>query len=355
MNTENVQTDVTPSEVSTESTSQEISQNIQASDNNPVDHFESLKKASKDSEAGVGKYAPIDPTAKKTEVVVPNAFSPNFKYKALLQEKEIEEFWRPLIKDADSEKKVKDFMSRIDGFDFVKSSRDKIEKQFESLNTDYQNQSKIVNQVQDSLSKGDLNSVFRQLGVNKESIFKWTQEQLQMMELPPEQRKAYEDAENLRIQQSQMQEQMSQYKEMYEQQAVQARTMQLDYVLSRPEIAQTSHNWDTLQGQPGAFRDLVIQEAQAAYYQSGRDLSAEQAAQLVMRKFGKVMTMSGSQQAPQAQATSSQTPQVINQQAKPVIPNINGKGTAPIKKVPKSLDDLKRMQKELAAQESQQF
>jgi len=61
----------------------------------------------------------------------------------------------------------------------------------------------------------------------------------------------------------------------------------------------------------------------------------------------------GQQVVPQAPAQSSQTPGIINQQAKPVIPNVSGKGAAPIKKVPKSIDDLKRMGKELTALENQ--
>ncbi|MFN9974317.1 MAG: hypothetical protein ACK58T_30920 [Phycisphaerae bacterium] len=355
MSTENTQTDATSSGISAESTSAEVSQTTQDSEA-PVTSFEALQKAGKEATDKTGKFSPksVDDTvAAKTATEKGPVFTPNYKYKAALQEKEIEEFWRPLIKDADSEKRVKDFLSKIDGFDFVKNSREKAEKQLESLTQDFQSQAQVVERVEKAVQAGDLTSVFRQLGVDREAIFRWTQEQLQRMEMPPEQRKAYEDAENLRLQQSQMQEQMTQYQQMYQQQAVQARTMQLDYVLSRPEISQAANNWDSLQGQPGAFRDLVIQEAQAAYYQLGQDLSAEQAAQRVMQKFGKVITQSGAQQVPQVQDASSQTPQVIAPQARPVIPNINGKGASPIKKAPRSLDDLKRMAKEAQAAENQ--
>lgn len=355
MSTENTQTDVTSSDTSAESASVEVSQQ---DNNSPVTTFAELQKAGKDAADKTGKFSAksVEDTAEKVQAAqaaTTPAFTPNYKYKAALQEKEIEEFWRPLIKDADSEKRVKDFLSKIDGFDFVKNSREKAEKQLESISQDFQAQSQIIERVESAVQAGDLTSVFRQLGVDREAIFRWTQEQLQRMEMPPEQRKAYEDAENLRLQQSQMQEQMTQYQRMYEQQSVQARTMQLEFVLSRPEVAQAAHNWDSLQGQPGAFKDLVIQEAQAAYYQAGVDLSAEQAAQRVMQKFGKVMTMGGSQQATQMQAPPSQTPQVIPPQARPVIPNINGKGAAPIKKAPRNLDDLKRMAKEAQAAENQ--
>lgn len=353
MSTENTQTDVAPSGDVTESNTTTNGQTESSLPTETFNSVEGLKKASKDLDSGATKEAAAP--AEKTAVDAAPKYTPNYKYKAALQEKEVDEFWRSLIKDADSEKKVKDFLSKLDGFDFVKQSRDKLEQQHQSLSQDYQAQTEVVQRVEGAIERKDLTSAFRQLGLKDEAIFKWTQERLQMMEMPPEQRKAFEDAESLREQQMMMKEQMSQYQKLYEDQAVQARTMQLDFVLSRPEIATAAQGWDTLQGQPGAFRDLVIQEAQTAYYQTGRDLTPEQAAQVVMQKFGKVLSVGGSQQpTPQASMTPSQTPQVTVPQAKPVIPNVSGKGASPIKKAPKNLDDLKRMAKELQAVENAQ-
>jgi hypothetical protein len=359
MSTENTQTDVAPSGDAIESSGAQSGQTqdtVQASSPETFNSVEGLKKASKDMEASKFKVTTVDEAmGKKPEATTAApAYTPNYKYKAALQEKEVDEFWRTLIKDADSEKKVKEALTKLDGFEFVKQSRDKVQQQFESLTDDYKAQNEIVQRVDGALQRGDLSSAFRQLGLKDEDIFKWTQSRLQMMEMPADQRKAFEDAESLREQQLMMKEQMTQYQKLYEDQAVQARTMQLDFVLSRPEIAQAAQGWDTLQGQPGSFRDLVIQEAQTAYYQTGRDLTAEQAAQAVMQKFGRVLSSGGQQPAPQAQVTPNQTPQVMAPHAKPVIPNVSGKGASPIKKAPKNLDDLKRMAKELTALENAQ-
>lgn len=358
MSTENTQTDVTPSGDVTESnvanTGSELT-DTQSQASGAMTSVDDLKKAAKDSASPSETADPLKKEAAQVAAEsLANKFSPNFKYKAALQEKEIEEFWRPLIKDADSEKKVKDFLQKIDGFDFVKQSREKLDGQYKALEQDYTAQTQLVNRVTGAVQNKDYGSAFRQLGISDEDIFRYTQSRLQRLEMPPEQRKAFEDAESLREQQTQMQEQMSQYQKLYEEQVVQARTMQLDYVMSKPDVMGMAQNWDNLQGTPGAFRDLVIQEAQTAYFQKGLDLSAEQAVQLVMQKFGKVLsTGGGSAQeiASQAQSSPSQTPQVRAPQAKPVIPNINGKGASPIKKVPKSLDDLKRMAKDLQSQD----
>lgn len=357
MSTENTQTDLTQSDVSAESTNVNT-----GSTDTPVSaavetrpSLDGLKKMAKDSASPDFKPAPVSDalSAKAAAPVIPaTPYAPNFKYKAALQEKEVDEFWRPLMKDKESEKKVIEALQKIDGLDFVKQSREELSKQYESLNNDYQEQQKVVDRVRAAVSRKDLSSVFRQLDITEQDIFKWTHQQLQIMDLPPEQRRAMEEAENARIQKYDLEEQMSQFQSMYEAQAVQARTMQLDFALSKPDAVSAAEKWDNVTGEPGAFRNLVIQEAQTAFYQEKVDLSAEQAVQRVMQKYGKVISANaqGSAIAPQAQNPMAQPPvQATIPQAKPVIPNINGKGTAPIKKVPKSLDDLKKMARELNA------
>lgn len=359
MSTENtLPTDDSPSDVSTESVSvnQGTTESTQpAMPEAASPSLDGLKKMAKDAAEGTGSFKPKPVEEAMTEGKAPidpskPVYTPNFKYKAALQDKEVDAFWRPLMKDGESEKKVIEALQKLDGFDFVKDSRDKVQKQFESLQSDFSSQAEVVSRVESALQRKDLTSVFRQLGVTEQDIFSWTHQKLSMMELPPEQRKAFEEAENAKVQNFEMQEQMTQFQQMYEKQAVQTRTMQLDMMLSRPEVSQTANSWDERMGQMGAFRDLVIQEAQTAYYQTQTDLSAEQAVQRVMQKFGKVLQSGGGSQAIAAEISQApQSHQIQVPQAKPVIPNINGKGTAPIKKVPKSLDDLRKMAKELNA------
>jgi len=360
MSTENTQTDVSPSDVSVESTgvtegTSEVTP-AAASDVKGRLSLDELKQKAKESDGKDGSEFTAKPVedalneavVKAEPVIIPaSAYKADFKYKAALQEKEVEEFWRPLMKDAGSEKRVKEALTKLDGFDAVKESRESVVQQYESLNSDYQEQTQLVNRVTGAVQRKDLSSAFRQLGVTEQDVYNWTHQQLQMMELPPDQRQALQAAEEQRHQQFETEEKMSKLQSMYEDQAVQARTMQLDHSLSRPEIQNAAQSWDNLTGQPGAFRDLIIQEAQTAYYQNQEDLSAEQAVQRVMQKFGKVVNQNAmSQQAvPQAHTQQAHVPHVP--QAKPVIPNITGKGTTPIKKVPRSLDDLKKMAKEL--------
>lgn len=271
--------------------------------------------------------------------VVPPAYVPNFKYKAALQEKELDKFWHPLIKDPESEKKVKELFTKVDAFDFMKQKREYAESQFDSLLADYNTQASTVEKFNKSVQSGDLTSAFRLANISKEQVFKWTQQQLQIMEMPPDQRQQLEQYEQSRLQKFEMEEKYNQLQQQFESTQVQARAIQLDVALARPEVARFAEAWDQ-NGGPGSFRQFVIEEAKKVYYDTKQDLSSEQAVAMVMQRFGKFLSV-GETTAPAPQAL----PQT-NRQNPPVIPNVTGKAASPIKKVPKSIDDLKKLAKE---------
>lgn len=269
------------------------------------------------------------------------AYVPNYKYKAASQEKELDPFFHSLIKDADSEKKVKDLFTKVDAFDFVNGKKGAAEQAFQSLASDYETVSNTVTKFNNSVKQGDLSSAFRLAGISKEQIFQWTQKQLQLMDMPPEQRAQYDQFENTKQQKTDLEEQVSQLKTQYQTQAVQARTMQLDMALSRPEVSRFAQAWDQNAGD-GAFKSFVVEQAQQAFYTSQQDVSPEQAIAMVMQRFGKFVNVGDTTaQSPQgtAQTQAQRTPP-------PIIPNVQGKAASPIKKVPKSIEDLKRLAKE---------
>lgn len=276
-------------------------------------------------------------------------YTPNFKYRAALEDKEVEDFWRPLIKDKESEERVIKALKKLDGFDQVYESKGKILSEYQTLQKDYESVQDEVTRFNEALSKGDLTSAFRQIGLTDQQIFQWTQQRLQFMEMPPEQRKAIEDRERLQMQQQMIEQEKSQYQKMYEEQAVQTRTLHLDFVLSRPEVAQSADSWDKVMGQ-GAFKNLVISEAKSHFFATNEDLTPDQAVQMVLGKFGKLMSQqrAGMTGAPQMH----QPGELANPQTKPVIPNVSGKNASPIKRQAKSIDDIKRITKELEAAEN---
>lgn len=272
----------------------------------------------------------------------PPAYTPNYKYKAAGSEKELDKFWHPLIKDSESEKQVKELFSKADAAEFQKTRREQAEQAFSSMATDYEQTTNLVKRFNQSVQQKDLSSAFRLANISKEDVFTWTQQQLQLLEMPPEQRQQHEQFEAAKTQKMEMEDKYTQLQQQYETTAVQTRVLQLDVALSRPEVANFAQAWDQNAGQDGAFKSFVIEEAKKVYYDRQQDISPEQAIQMVMQRFGKFLNVGG---------PTTQSPQAIPQgqrQNPPVIPHVAGKNASPVKKVYKSLDELKKLSKEVA-------
>lgn len=285
----------------------------------------------------------------------PPAFAANFKYKAFGKEKEIDEFLRPLIKDADSEKKVKDILTRAEAFDDLKARNEGTRNQFQTLLQDHQALDKDVSRVMKFRNNKDYDNFFRELRIPDNEIFDWVQRKIDVMNLPPEQRQAMEQQAELRSRNLQHEEQQNSYKSQVEQQAVTMRQMQLDMALNKPDISRTASAWDSKTGEEGSFRDLVITEASQYELATGKDMTVDEAVQSVLKKFGKMVAESqtpsqpapvapeqAAQATPQFQAPAPQAPQ-----AKPVIPVVAAGPQSPVKKQFKSLEEIRAHAKTL--------
>lgn len=297
--------------------------------------------------------APAEKTAAPGTPASP-AYTPNFKYKAFGKEKELDPFWQPLVKDAESEKKVKELFTRADAFDDMKGryettsiEHQKVLQQFTALDRD-------VKRVTKFLNSGDYDNFFSSLRISDDMLLQHLQRKAEIAKLSPLQQQAYQQGVQARAENLMQQESMEDLQNNYTQQRVLARTMQLDGVLMRPEVSNAASAWDSKMGL-GSFRQLVIQEGANHYLTTKQDLPAENVVDLVLKKFGKLIEGTQSPQAVQAPGTPA-APQApgapVVVQGKPVIPNVNGRGTSPVKQAPKSLDDLRKLGKQLRAQEA---
>lgn len=284
----------------------------------------------------------MNETANTAQVPTMPTYTPNYKFKAYEKEYEVDELFRPLIKDADTEAKIKALHSKAYALDPMKEKLEGTRKEYEGFKGSAEPKLRAYDQFNKILENKDWDTFFKKLGVPNEEIFGYVEKQLALMNAAPDQKAEYERNMQLRQQAYMQEEQIRQYESAYQQQALQARHMQLDSLMSRPEVQKYAGTWDERAGSIGAFRQLVVDEAAAAFYATGQDWSAEQAVQHVINKYGKVVAGLGGQPT-QTYGGQQQTVQG----APPVIPHVAGRGTSPIKKVPKSLDDIKKLVAEL--------
>lgn len=298
-------------------------------------------KSQTGSEAAPSTSGPQEPVPAAAQ------YNPNFKYSINNQEKEFDDWIRGAIKDNDTEAKARELYTKAMGLDLVKnrlhdekSTRKQVEQAFQQL------QARVF-PVEQALQSGDLQSVFRGLNLTDEKLFQYVWNRLNYLEQPQEFRQAVEAREAAERRAMEMEQQFRSYHETQQAAAVQARTVELDTELEKPEIKTVAERFNQQATQMGlknpdgsavTFAGEVIKRGKAAYHLYGADISVKQA-------VGEVLAMIG--QNPQFATQPQVAAPGANAAAKPpVIPTITGKAQSPVGKVIRSTDDLVKIRKE---------
>jgi len=287
-----------------------------------------------------------------TAPVVPPAYTPNFKFKVLDKEHEIDPLFQQLIKDADTEKKIKELHEKAFGLDSVKldrqSLKEKIEKHYAPLEKTFQGVQKSIQQIDKMIDQGDYDNFFNVLQIPEQKILEWAVKKAQLMGLTPQEQAAYNQQVQERNQLYQLQQQNAEYEEQLFQTQVQARAAQLSQELSKPEVLNVMGSFDARAGVQGAFRNEVIKRGQF-YAHQGVDAPVEQVVKEVLQLVGQVVPQATGPQQPvdNGVGTGGQAPQQQPPTQKPpVIPNVGSQGTSPAKRVVRSLDDIRALAKQ---------
>jgi len=283
-------------------------------------------------------------------------YQPNFKFKAFGKEHEIEEIYRGLIKDKDTEEKIRKLHEKAFAMEPFQNESKKFKTELEQFKAQTEPNMRAMNHFNNLLKNKDWDNFFGGLKVPEEEIFNWVQKRLDLRAMPAEQRAEFERQAQIRQQNYQYENELSETQQQYQQLATETRSMQLDNVLARQEIQSQADQIDRAYGQPGAFRNLVIEEAMNHYHRTQQDLPADQAVQMTVQKYSRFLAAQNqSVVAPPSMQVQAAAPQGTTQGQAPIIPHVGGSARSPVKKSPRSLDDVKKLAKEAAAREQQNY
>jgi hypothetical protein len=292
--------------------------------------------------------AKVDPS--KVENVEKPVFNPNFKYQALKKEFEVEEWLRGAVKDQDTEKKIKDLLTKSHAFEDYKTKNESLSQTYNEVLDGYKALDTDVKRVMGFRNNGDLTNFFAALKISKNDVFDWARQQIQLEEASPEERANHQRQAQDRERLYSLEQQNSHALGLYEQASLQARTVQLDMCLNRQDVSEKASSWDQRVGKIGAFRELVIGEARLALATEQVDLSAEEAVERAIQKYGKFLEVTPPAQSVSGNVTAPVTA-VTAAKDKPVIPVINSGAKSPVRKQVKSIDDIKKRYEEIRASE----
>jgi hypothetical protein len=320
----------------------------------------SIKDIAKAAETmGKSSVAPSVDEAKEAAAPEMPKYEPNYKFKVMDKEHEVPELLRGAIKDADTEKQVREILEKAYGLDVVKPRLQQEREARKTVETELTGFKQGITELREHYQRGDLDTFFEKLNIPSEKVLQWCLEKVQYQELPPEQRQALDARKEAERRAFLLEKQNEQMNQQYWEQVTNAKSIALDAALARADITSLAQSYDSRPerkpGDPG-FKDLVINQGELAWFRSqGKvDLSPEQAIEETIRYLG---LKSASQAAPAMQATPA--PMATQQQATPaakpaapapkapVLPNISGRQASPMKSKPRSIDDLKKLSKSM--------
>jgi hypothetical protein len=277
----------------------------------------------------------------------PQTYTPNFKFKVHDKEHEIEDYLRGVVKDPDTEKKLRELHERAYGLEHVKNDRTKLREQNQQVLQENTQLKTAYGELGGLLAKKDFASFFEKTNVSEDDVLRWAIQVAERRQNPQAQA-AYQQERQAQQQFQQLQAQNQNLQAGYEQMAMQAREFELSQVLGRPDVQQTAQAFEARVGRPGAFKEEVAKRGFLHWQMTGKDITAEQAVNEVLQILGGTTPQQqnlGQPAAPQVQpGTQAKAPE-----GKPVIPNIQGRGTSPVAKVPTSVNDLRALARQKGA------
>lgn len=307
----------------------------------------------------------LKPDANTSEIVDKNGakqavkppYLPNYKYKVLDKEQEFDAFLKGVIKDPETEKKVRELYEKANGLDFVKKERQSVRTE---LSQERERSEQAINYIKTASSleqKGDMHSFFQFLGIHEDKILKYALERIQYRELGPEQRAIVDQQQSAALRSLALEQQNQQLQQNFAQVAQNQRSMELQAEISKPDVSNVVQSFDARVGKPGAFQQAVIERGQYHWFKNKVDIPVSQAVAEVLsliNGYGVSQNGAGAvvdnSQAQMSGAGSSPA-QNPHQPTKQIIPNIRGSGTSPVRKVPGSIEDLKKIARQKAAEQ----
>ncbi len=249
----------------------------------------------------------------------------------------MDEFFRTLIKDSESEEKVRKTLQKAEAFESQTQRHEKLKQDHDSLSTRFTGIDKSLKQLSKHLNEDDLESFCSALKIDDQKILRYAQRLLQRMEMDPNQRAEQDRIRNDRLRAHQLEEQNQQLQTDFSKQQAEAGLLQTEMLLSRPEYAQVAQSFDNHVKRDGAFFEEVCKQGMIAHKMTGKVLTPEEAVQAALNVWGPFLN----QAPPQAQVQQQQ--QIQRQQPPPTLPNISGRASSPIKQPVRSIADLKKL------------
>lgn len=272
------------------------------------------------------------------------------------KEFEIDKRFHPLMKDAESEKLVRELHEKAFGLDSVKERYVEEKTKNQNLfkeNTDIKSGISGLRKIyQGAIASGNMHKLdpfFQKLNIPQDVLTEYVLAKVQLNEMDPAQKQAIQAQITAEQRAEALAEQQEQFQQQTFTQAQQMKALMLDSALARAEVSALASEFDNRFGRPGAFREEVAKFGEYEWLKSqGKvDLSPDQAIKKVIEHYAltsapRVPAATSAAAAPAAPGTR----QIVQRTTK-TLPNVAGRSSSPLAQKPRSIEDIKKITQEL--------
>lgn len=285
-------------------------------------------------------------------------YTPSPKFVALSKEYDLPKWALESIKNAESEQEIKNIFSKAYALDHFVNKNEELKTKFKETTQNYNELYGGINELRqiyaESLNSGNLlglEDFFGRLKIPFDVVLNYVQQRLQFEELPDIQKQML--AGNIQAQRRArvLETQNQEFQNDAMTAASKQRSVELQQVLTRPDVAQAVQAFESAPGRtPGSFWNAVREHGEYTYLKSqgSIDLTPEEAVKQVIAKFGLNTTAPVNQPAPtqnKTQAQQTPTPVAAHKNV-PVLPAVTSKATSPVGKTFRSIEDIRKYTRE---------
>lgn len=274
----------------------------------------------------------------------PDAWSPDYTFKVMDDIKEFDDFIRPIV-NKDNQDKIRDLYERAHGLEHIKTKNQALKDEnsrFLEMQQRYNAQNQALGHLGNLIEKKDWNSFFKELRIPDQEVMKYALDRVNYQDLSPEDKQVYDTNVETRQRLYNLEQQNLAYQKSMQEQAVLAKNQEIDQLLMSGPTRDIVESFDARAGRQGAFKDEVIRRGQLAYQQTGQDPTSQAVIDEVVKLYGPGVPAQGNPGGEVNTANTQTQQQIVSPTNKPVIPNVKSGGQSPTRKMPTSIEDLKK-------------
>jgi hypothetical protein len=248
--------------------------------------------------------------------------------------------FRSLIKDKESQQKVRDFVERAEAFELHKSKSKEYENRIQEMEPLVQQLQFYQKAYQEAETPEQHLNLLNEIGYNSEILKDVVREILKREQMPEDQKKYFEASRRSELEKRQLMEQNEGIRQEFNSLLMNVTQQQMDLELGKAESQDLISAYEAANGE-GSFKQLFLERGAYLTDRAGRYVPPAEVMSHIRKEFGWAITP--------RQAAGAANVSILKPKQK-TIPSVGTQNGSPTQPAISSLSELREKYKQLTGQ-----